>query len=51
MSADKINPETLPGSLQDTYFELKDWIRKIDAELEVIVIKLESKIERTNNEN
>jgi hypothetical protein len=51
MSADKINPDNLPGSLQDTYFELKEWLRKIDAELEVIIIKLESKIERTNNEN
>jgi hypothetical protein len=51
MSADKINPENLPGSLQDTYFELKEWIRKINAELEVIIIKLESKLERINDEN
>jgi hypothetical protein len=51
MSEDKINPHNLPGSLQDTYFELKEWLRKIDAELEVIIVKLESKIERTNNEN
>lgn len=51
MIEDKINPDNLPGCLQDTYFELKEWMRKVDAELEVVIIKLESKIEKINNEN
>ena len=51
MIEDKINPDNLPGCLQDTYFELREWMRKADAEIEVMIIKLESKLERITDEN